>query len=108
MKVPHGTGTIYYFSNDKFNRLVMVKSSLLNIFLRVNYTGQWVNGERQGNGTTSFRDGAVYRGEYEAGLENGRGEIRYTNGNTLEAEFVGGKIMGHGVFRFWIIIHNFY
>ena len=31
---------------------------------RVNYTGEWVNGERQGNGTTNFRDGAVYRGEY--------------------------------------------
>ena len=31
---------------------------------RVNYTGEWVNGEREGNGTTNFRDGAVYRGEY--------------------------------------------
>ena len=32
--------------------------------VRVNYTGQWVQGEREGNGTTSFRDGAVYTGEY--------------------------------------------
>ena len=32
--------------------------------VRVNYTGHWVQGEREGNGTTSFRDGAVYTGEY--------------------------------------------
>lgn len=85
-QVPHGEGTIYYFSNDKFNR--------------VNYTGDWADGERAGNGTTSFRDGAVYQGEYKDGLEHGRGFIRYTNGNTLDAEFVGGKIVGHGVFRY--------
>ena len=34
------------------------------MIIRVNYTGQWVEGEREGNGTTSFRDGAVYTGEY--------------------------------------------
>ena len=68
---------------------------------RVNYTGQWVNGDREGNGTTSFRDGAVYRGEYRSGLEHGRGYITYPNGNSLDAEFVAGKIMGHGVFR-WV------
>jgi len=83
---PHGIGSIFYFSNDKYNR--------------VNYTGQWVNGDREGNGTTSFRDGAVYRGEYRSGLEHGRGFITYPNGNSLDAEFVAGKIMGHGVFRY--------
>lgn len=85
-QVPHGYGAIYYFSNDKYNR--------------VNYTGEWVNGERQGNGTTNFRDGAVYRGEYRSGLEHGQGYISYPNGNSLDAEFVAGKIMGHGVFRY--------
>ena len=58
-----------------------------------------MGGEREGNGTTTFRDGAVYDGEYSQGLEHGRGFIRYPNGNSLDAEFVGGKIMGHGVFR---------
>ena len=85
--------------------------------VRVNYTGQWVQGEREGNGTTSFRDGAVYTGEYRlvtdavnhlhmsystffrSGLEHGLGFIRYPNGNSLDAEFVAGKIMGHGVFK---------
>jgi len=83
---PHGVGSIFYFSNDKYNR--------------VNYTGQWVSGDREGNGTTSFRDGAVYTGEYRSGLEHGRGYITYPNGNSLDAEFVAGKIMGHGVFRY--------
>jgi len=85
-QVPHGEGTIYYFTTDKYNR--------------VNYTGDWVNGQREGNGTTSFKDGAVYQGGYEQGLEAGAGYIRYQNGNTLDAQFVAGKIQGHGVFRY--------
>ena len=44
-------GTIFYFTTDKFNR--------------VNYTGAWVEGEREGNGTTSFKDGATYQGGYQ-------------------------------------------
>jgi len=85
-QVPHGLGTIFYFTTDKFNR--------------VNYTGAWVEGEREGNGTTSFKDGATYQGGYQQGLEHGPGFIRYPNGNTLDAEFVAGKIQGHGVFRY--------
>ena len=72
---------------------------LMSMFCRVNFTGSWVLGDREGNGTTTFKDGAVYRGEYKRGLEDGQGYIRYPNGNTLDAEFEGGKIMGHGVFR---------
>jgi len=85
-QVPHGIGTIYYFSNDKFNR--------------VNYTGQWVNGQREGNGSTFFQDGAHYIGGYLEGLESGAGMLLYPNGNSLDAEFVEGKIQGHGVFRY--------
>merc|ERR1712062_302381 len=55
---PHGIGTIYYFNNDKYNR--------------VNFTGSWVLGQREGNGTTTFKDGAIYRGEYRQGLEDGQ------------------------------------
>ena len=91
-QVPHGRGTIYYFTSDKFNR--------------VNYTGDWVDGEREGNGSTSFKDGAVYEGEYKEGLENGVGIIRYPNGNRLDAEFVAGKIQGHGVFRYIKVKYN--
>ena len=31
----------------------------------MNYTGAWEEGEREGNGTTSFKDGAVYQGGYK-------------------------------------------
>jgi len=85
-QVPNGQGTIYYFTTDRFNRQ--------------NYTGAWVNGTRQGNGTTHFKDGAVYIGEYRNGLENGAGMIAYPNGNRLEADFKGGRVEGHGVFRY--------
>lgn len=85
-QIPHGSGTIYYFTTDKFHRL--------------NYTGDWRNGTRNGNGTTHFKDGAIYTGEYKKGLEHGSGFIHYPNGNTLDAEFIAGKIQGHGVFRY--------
>jgi len=85
-QVPHGIGTIYYFTNDKFNR--------------VNYTGEWVDGQREGNGSTFFQDGAHYIGGYMEGLESGAGMLLYPNGNSLDAEFVEGKIQGHGVFRY--------
>lgn len=85
-QIPHGQGSIYYFTNDRFNRH--------------NYTGSWVNGTREGNGTTFFRDGAVFSGLYKNGLETSVGTIRYPNGNMLEAEFQDGRIQGHGVFRY--------
>jgi len=85
-QVPHGLGTIYYFTNDRLNRH--------------NYTGAWVNGQREGQGTTTFKDGAVFTGQYKQSLENGPGIIIYPNGNRLEAEFTQGKIEGHGVFRY--------
>jgi len=85
-QIPHGQGSIYYFTNDRFNRH--------------NYTGSWANGTREGNGTTFFRDGAIFTGQYKNGLETSVGTIRYPNGNILEAEFDEGRIQGHGVFRY--------
>ena len=68
-QVPHGVGTIYYFTTDKFNR--------------VNYTGDWADGEREGNGTTSFKDGAVYQGGYKkvgGQVEGGQKTIYFPRG----------------------------
>jgi len=83
---PHGTGTIFYFTNDQYNRQ--------------NYTGQWENGSREGTGTTHFKDGTFYTGNYHKSLEEGTGKISYPNGNVLEAEFKGGQAEGHGVTRY--------
>lgn len=60
-QVPHGRGVINYFTNDALQRL--------------NYTGEWRGGDREGRGTTWFRDGTVYVGEYEGGVEHGEGRI---------------------------------
>lgn len=84
--IPHGQGTIYYFNNDKYHR--------------VNYTGDWVDGTREGNGTTNFKDGSVYRGEYFDGVEEGVGTITYPDGNVLEGEFSDGNIHGNAVFKY--------
>ena len=60
-QVPHGHGVIHYFTNDALQRL--------------NYTGEWRAGSREGEGTTWFRDGTVYVGGYEGGVEHGEGRI---------------------------------
>ena len=83
---PHGFGIINYFRDDKFHRK--------------NYTGYWKNGNRDGNGTTFFRDGSIYRGQYRNGLEEGDGEISYPNGNLLTGKFEDGKIHGHTVLHY--------
>ena len=85
-QVPHGHGTIHYFTNDKYHR--------------DNYTGDWVNGQREGNGSTNFRDGSMYAGQYSQGYEHGLGVIRYKNGDILEGEFRMGKIDGHAVLKY--------
>ncbi|XP_040583368.2 uncharacterized protein [Lepeophtheirus salmonis] len=85
-QIPHGIGTINYFTSD--------------IFGRKNYTGNWKDGMRSGFGTTYFRDSSVYKGQYKDGVENGDGTIVYNNGNTLRGEFKDGKIHGHVVFNY--------
>ncbi len=84
--MPHGRGIINYFTNDKYHRL--------------NYTGEWRDGHRWGEGKTYFADGSVYSGEYERGAEHGSGVITYANGNILEGGFKEGKIHGHAVFKY--------
>ncbi len=59
---PHGHGTLLYFTDDSKGRY--------------NYTGNFVRGQRSGQGTTAFRDNRVYTGSYEKNKENGRGKIR--------------------------------
>lgn len=83
---PHGFGIINYYPDDRY--------------LRQNYTGQWQNGTRHGNGTTYFKDGSSYRGEYRNGLEDGQGTVRFPNGDLLQGEFSGGQISGHVVIKY--------
>ena len=54
-------------------RLKMSPSADKNLLSNLGY---WKAGFRSGNGTTYFRDGAVYEGDYADGIEHGNGMIR--------------------------------
>ena len=56
-------------------RLKMSPSADKNLLSNLGY---WKAGFRSGNGTTYFRDGAVYEGDYADGIEHGNGMIRWT------------------------------
>ena len=62
------------------------------------YTGQWKNGEPNGQGTIKWENGSVYEGEWKDGIENGQGVYTYVNGDRYEGEMLNGYADGQGTF----------
>jgi len=52
--------------------------------------------KRQGQGTLTWPDGAVYRGNFAADAPHGNGLIRFPNGSTFEGNFARGMPWGSG------------
>lgn len=59
------------------------------------YTGQIVDGLRQGHGIRECATGS-YEGQWQADQQHGRGKQVWTDGRTFEGEFVHGKFDGFG------------
>ena len=57
------------------------------------YTGQWVNGLFEGNGTVIYRDGDVYTGQFLNGVPSGNGRIIYKTGE--HSSYTGQILNGH-------------
>ena len=64
------------------------------------YTGEWKDGQRNGQGTMTYADGDTYTGEWKDGKPNGQGTITYTDGGTYTGEFKDGKRNGQGTMTF--------
>ena len=62
------------------------------------YTGQWEDGEPNGNGTIKWENGSVYEGEWKDGMENGQGVYTYASGDRYEGEMLNGRADGQGTF----------
>ena len=45
------------------------------------YTGEWVNGTANGQGTMNYGDGDIYTGEWKDNQRNGKGTIIFANGD---------------------------
>lgn len=62
------------------------------------YTGQFKFGLKQGKGRYKWSNGAVYDGFFESDNLNGKGVLTKANGDRYEGDFVNGKYSGNGTF----------
>ena len=58
------------------------------------YTGIWVNGEMEGEGTMTYVDGSKYVGMFKNGVEQGQGSFTFDDGFKYKGEFVDGRPLG--------------
>ena len=50
----------------------------------VEYSGQWLDGMRHGQGILNYKNGSVYEGQWERGMKWGTGKMTYASGNFYE------------------------
>ena len=60
------------------------------------YEGDFVNGEKNGNGKIIFEDGTIYEGNIEKGKFKGNGKMIWKNGYEYIGEFNGPILNGKG------------
>ncbi|KAJ9470717.1 Phosphatidylinositol 4-phosphate 5-kinase 7 [Diplonema papillatum] len=61
------------------------------------YIGEWSAGRREGRGVYYYADDTIYDGEWSADTANGRGACRYPSGNVYDGAWHRGKVNGRGV-----------
>lgn len=71
------------------------------------YTGDWVNGVRQGQGKMRY-DNGVYDGEWQNDQKNGKGTYVWTDGKKYEGAYVDDVRNGEGIFSGWVDLTNGY
>ena len=60
------------------------------------YTGEWLNGLRDGYGVQVWASGDRYEGEWKKCLKHGSGTMMFHNGDTYIGDHVKGKMHGQG------------
>lgn len=63
------------------------------------YTGQLLQGAKDGQGTQVWPDGSRYVGQWKNDLANGYGTLTHPNGNTYEGSWLNDQAHGHGTFK---------
>ena len=71
------------------------------------YTGDWVNGVRQGQGTMTY-DNGIYDGEWQNDKKNGKGTYTWNDGKKYDGAYVDDVRDGKGVFSNWVDLTNGY
>ena len=73
----HGKGIFIFPNGEKF----------------IKYTGEWIDGEFDGQGRLIYADGREYMGEFKDDTFNEQGELTYTDGKKYIGEFKDVKDM---------------
>lgn len=76
--------------------------SMSNIITETNgkYTGQRVDGKKQGYGKYEWNDGSVYEGEFKDDKINGQGKLTIPEKGIYEGNFSNSKKSGQGTYMF--------
>lgn len=64
------------------------------------YVGEFINGEKHGEGTKILKDGCFYHGEFKEGKQHGRGFYRDENGNLYKGYFDNDEKHGPGSYKY--------
>lgn len=62
------------------------------------YTGEWVNGLRQGEGKLLYTDGSIYEGKWLNDKAHGEGCFKNSKGHVYQGQFADDKANGYAVF----------
>ena len=62
------------------------------------YEGEFLNGERNGQGKFTWNNGSKYIGGWLNGKQHGQGTETQTNGETFEGEWLNGKLHGQATY----------
>ena len=57
------------------------------------YTGEWQDGNFNGQGTATFPDGETYTGEWQDGNFNGQGTRTFPDGTTYTGKWQDGVLV---------------
>ncbi len=61
------------------------------------YTGDWVDNQRQGLGVFYYTNGNRYEGQWVSNKRHGRGKMNYSNGDIYEGDWVNDERSGPGI-----------
>uniref|UniRef100_A0A3Q1F4A4 Radial spoke head 10 homolog B n=1 Tax=Acanthochromis polyacanthus TaxID=80966 RepID=A0A3Q1F4A4_9TELE len=82
--VQHGRGTHVW---------ILKRAEESQYFQSNHYKGDFIHGQRHGQGTFYYASGAIYEGEWRNSKKHGQGKFTFTDGRVFEGEFVDDQMM---------------
>ncbi len=62
------------------------------------YTGQFVDGKREGDGEIKFPNGDSYKGQWKSDMKEGQGVYSWKDGSSYSGGWIQGKRSGYGIY----------